>query len=106
MDELRDRGIAAVLENSSDDWRHTYRHLAQVFFSRVRVGDVFSGDQVNEFVESQTDLRPHCPQAKSAGFYRFIRPMLEIGVVAQDGFRKSVRASNHSRYCRTYKRVA
>lgn len=101
--EAQDAAIAAA----NDDWKSMYTFFALDFLTHLKKGDVFSGDQVNMYVQAQIGEREIKPayQALGAMFGKTIRPLIESGLVEVDGFARSVRASNHGHYYRTYRRA-
>lgn len=105
-DSLRDQGQEAAIANEPGRWTKEYLVLAHQYISGLPDGLTFSGDQVNAFIKLVVNEEPHSPQVKSAQFAKFIRPLLENGKVEVVGFEKSVKASNHSRYVRKYRKVA
>ena len=106
MDQLRDSGINAVIDHAGERWKAGYERFAAEFFKSLKPGDQFSGEMLHQFVEANLDVQPHTPHAKGAMFRVFVTPLILAGNVVEAGFQKSVRASNHSRYCRVYRRVA
>lgn len=105
-DDLRDGGQDEAIANDSSRWSREYLVLAHKFIEALPEGIAFSGDQVNAFIQSIVEQEPHSPQVKSAQFGNFIRPLLKSGKVVSIGFEKSLRASNHSRYVRKYRKLA
>lgn len=105
-DVLKFEGMDQVAASQSEAWHRAYSALAEEFFSKVRAGESFSGEDVHQYIETHSVLRPSKPQAWSAKFSGFIRPLLKEGRVMTVDFKKSMKASNHSRFCRVYQRVA
>lgn len=105
-DVLKFEGMDQVIANQSEVWNKTYSALAEEFFSRVKAGETFSGEDVHHYIEINSKIRPDKPQAWSAKFNGFIKPLLKDGRVMTVDFKKSLKASNHSRFCRVYQRVA
>lgn len=103
---LKISGMADVLEAADPTWSAKYDALAVEFYKGMATGAQFSGEDLHEFIEYQVEERPHKPQAWSAKFNGFIKRLIAAGTVVPVDYRKSLKASNHSRICRVYQKVA
>lgn len=99
-------GMDQVLGAANQEWTAKYDELADQFYHGMAKGAEFCGEDLHEFIEHQTSERPHKPQAWSAKFNGFIKKWISAGTVVPVDYRKSMKASNHSRPCRVYQKVA
>lgn len=105
-DRRKSTGMDQVLGATNHEWAAKYDALAVEFYKNLQPGMRFTGEDMRDFIEHQVKEKPHKPQSWGAKFNGFIWKWIAAGTVIPVDYRKSMRASNHSRICRVYQKVA
>lgn len=103
-EQLKNEGMEQTLRKEHEDWKVAYGMVAQALIASFEKGKHFTGTDVNEYVKTIIG-EPHTPKVWSAMFWTFIRPYLSGNIVVWDGFVKSTKPSDHSRWNKQYKKV-
>ena len=101
-EQLRDKGMAAVLDAQRAEWRNLYRALAAQFIARQATGTSFIGEAIRLFAIENGMPQPLHPNAWGAMARTVLNEWLESRIIIQSGIAKSRSKRAHACWCPAY----
>lgn len=100
--QLRDEGIAKVLENETEDWKAKARASADQFIASLDSGAKFTGEDVRLHVEAEVGPYHH-PNAWGGIVGASLRGAMGIGEIKAVGVAHARRKTSHKRLYPQYR---